>query len=274
MIGDILKVGDEVILKIPEENREWGYNPAPDGTHATIESFDEIDYSRTQSYGREPGIYVNKQWCNLRLEDGESLHIGAFCLAFEDLEEYDRRLNAGHAAGGMDQEHERLRDLPETPYWEGDRVEIISDSRQMIVDRIDYMHIGSTRNDGSPWPIYELTEGPGYGTLIGINVDNIRLVERGNIWKYYNNEPIVFSDLMEEATFARTLGLYDDVRNPSTLMYTWTKDEALDAIRDGIAHSISVDSGFFGSGPHTRVCKFRDEDLGRRVAAATLDGFK
>ena len=34
-----LKEGDEVIITIEKENRDWGYNPFPDGTKATVLGF-------------------------------------------------------------------------------------------------------------------------------------------------------------------------------------------------------------------------------------------
>lgn len=42
MIDELMRVGDEVAITIPQENREWGYNPCPDGTKAIILGFSEI----------------------------------------------------------------------------------------------------------------------------------------------------------------------------------------------------------------------------------------
>ena len=35
MIDELMRIGDEVAITIPQENREWGYNPCPDGTKAS-----------------------------------------------------------------------------------------------------------------------------------------------------------------------------------------------------------------------------------------------
>ena len=55
MIGELVKVGDEVAITIPEENRKWGYSPCLDGTKATVLGFSEIYYGRLGNFGFRPG---------------------------------------------------------------------------------------------------------------------------------------------------------------------------------------------------------------------------
>ena len=56
-------------------------------------------------------------------------------------------------------------------------------------------------------------------------------------------------------------------------LYSWTKEEVLEAIKNGTVHGFSVSSGFFGSGQIFNAQRFKDEELGKRVAKATLEGF-
>ena len=101
----------------------------------------------------------------------------------------------------------------------------------------------------------------------------MKLVERGDVWKFYHNEPLSFTDLKEEASFFTLIGHTEEVPNPANGRYRWTKEEALDTIREGSVHAISMDNGIFGSGPHISARVFHNKELGARVAKATLQGF-
>jgi hypothetical protein len=89
-----LRVGDEVAITIPQENREWGYNPCPDGTKATILGFSEIHYGRLGNFGFKPGVYVNRACVNVRLPDGKEYSEYSGRLELTDKDEYERRLAA------------------------------------------------------------------------------------------------------------------------------------------------------------------------------------
>lgn len=103
--------------------------------------------------------------------------------------------------------------------------------------------------------------------------DNLKLIERGPVWKFYHNEPLSFSSLKDEARFMQRIGQYSEVRNPANRLYVWTLSEALEVIRTGYAHGINVKSGVLTDTKRTQVIRFWDEDLGHRVAAETLKGF-
>lgn len=66
-----LHIGDIVAIEVAKENREWGYNPAPDGTLATIVGFDRITYTEEQAKacGVKPGIHYNRCWARLKVGD-------------------------------------------------------------------------------------------------------------------------------------------------------------------------------------------------------------
>jgi len=250
-----LKVGDKVVVKVAKENREWGYNPCPDGVEGTITKFGEIAYGRVHNYGKKQGIYENKSWCDLKLDYGRVIHISTIHL--------DGKFST---MGG-----EFLRDLPETPFWEGDFVSCKEKEGTFQIISIDYNRIKETRDDGSPYPIYHISDNFTAGWYQAFSKEGLSLISRGDVWKLYNNEKLEFPDLKEEAEFFTRLGKTKEVRNPSNNLYSWTKDEVLKAIEDGIVHGFTM-GGLFNSNRINTIW-FEDEELGERVAKATLDGF-
>ncbi len=283
MLDEYMKIGDEVTVTIPEENRYWGYNPCPDGTKATILGFSEIAYGRTRSFGLRPGIYVNRSWVKIRLESGQEYTEWSGRLDLVDKAEYARREAEFHKwqkESGECHHNEFLRELPITPFWEWDIVRVCGMGVLMgyagnvfIVTGINYSYLNDKRIDGSKYPAYSISESVSAGWSTAVSEDNMALIERGKIWKFYHNEPIVFDGLEDEIRFSMALGQYKEVRNPACNLYKWTKDEVLSAIRCGIAHGFSLASGFFGAAPSVMAVRFHSEDLGRRVAQATLEGF-
>jgi len=292
MIGELVKVGDEVAITIPEENRKWGYSPCLDGTKATVLGFSEIYYGRLGNFGFRPGAYVNRSWIKLRLEDGREHMEFSSRLEFVDKAEYECRLAAfrGHQKENPDnwRNREFLRELPETPFWEGDFVRVHGRSAVSVVysemppERdpgffqiigIDYYNLDKMTQIGTRYPAYRISSKLSAGWETSASVDNMVLVERGPVWKFYHNEPITFDDIEEEAQFFEMLGHTEEVRNPANGLYSWTKEEVLDAIQKGLVHGFGMSSGFFGSKPSISAKRFRNEDLGRRVAQATLKGF-
>jgi len=250
-----LNVGDRVKVTIPKENREWGYNPCPDGAEGTIIKFDEIAYGRVNNCEKKPGIYENKCWCSLELEDKSIIHISTFHL--------DGKFST------MDSKF--LRDLPETPFWEGDFVSCKNKDGVFQIVRINYDRINAKINDGGPYPIYEISDSFTAGWHQAFSADEISLLKRGAVWKYFHGEEIEFPNLKEEAEFFTRLGKTQEVRNPSNNIYSWTKDEVLKAIEDGIVHGFTM-GGLFNPNRINAIW-FEDEELGKRVARATLEGF-
>lgn len=285
---DEIRVGDQVAITIPQENRKWGYNPCPDGTKATILGFSEIHYGRLDNFGLKPGVYVNRAWVKLRLEDGREHTELSGRLEPTDKAEYERRLVHQQEHPDDWRSKEFIRELPETPFWEGDFVRVRGrsvptsvysemppkrDPDVFQVIGIDYHYLTQKTMVGTKYPAYKISSKLGAGWHTSASEDDMVLVERGPVWKFYHNEPISFSDIEEEANFFESLGHTEEIRNPTNGFYKWTKEEVLDAIRKGFVHGFSVSSGFFGSGPSISAKRFRNEDLGRRVAQATLKGF-
>jgi len=275
MLGELLRIGDTVTVKIAQENLDWGYGRDIHGKTATVLSFGTIDYGYVHNYGKLPGIYENKSWVNVEV-DGKEHHVSSCFLVCE-------------ASGDREYvEGVRLRDLPETKFWPGDTVQFVGDEDWLVeegpvvVRSIDYRWIGKTCNDNvTPMPINNLQLNTG-GTC-AVRCDQLELIERGNVFKYYNDLPLEFEDLREEAEFYASLGHTEEVRNPATSLFSWPDarrngkhfpEEALQAIRDGIGHGIKAGHDFFGNKMRVSVYRFKDEELGKRVAEATLKGFE
>src|ERR1700722_19728141 len=281
MLGGVLKLGDEVVLTVGQENREWGYNPYPDGTRAIFLRFSEIDYGWANQFGKEPGIYENDSWCYFRLEDGKEICEWSGRAEMVDKEEYLRRDAAMRDKRGFFRhEGKRLRDLPETPFIEGDVVAgvfITSVSGfpdgEAIIAKVVYGDIGNFCTDGiTPIGLYSISPAPRSWTQHVPHREQLklRLVRRGNVWKYRNGEEITWKSDDDKAEFMNSLGLTSEVRNPATDMYSWTKEEAVQALKDGIGDCICVGGGFFGSGPHTSVKRFIDRELGEHIRQKTI----
>lgn len=288
MIGELLRIGDKVVIEIPKENREWGFNPVPDGTVAEITGFSEIHYGRLNNFGRESGVYENRSWVDLKLDSGETLNLSTCFVELQDKEQLNARKKIRKALMDQDpdflsKEKTRLRDLPDTIFWEGDFVKFRPGSKLatdhpegLQIVGINYEYIGQICDDGvTPMPLYRVSEGLKGGWHMSVGELDLVFVERGPVWKLAHDEPVEFDSLEDEANLANMMGRTKELRNPKSGLYSWTKDEVLAAIADGYAHGFSVSSGglFVPNTLNHSAVLFADEDLGRRVAAATLEGF-
>ncbi|RJQ35153.1 hypothetical protein C4568_01540 [Candidatus Parcubacteria bacterium] len=278
-LSELLEIGDEVVFKVDPERRYWTdtYKDVPDGTKGIVCGFyDAVIYEpRAPVLVHQPGVYHRKGAVSVWLSDGRIVP-GDWSIEMTNKDEEKRRDAAMRDEHGIFRSKQvRLGDLPATKFWEHDKVRVRfphdGSEHEMTIGRIDYHHMHQRRDDGSPWPFY----GVNYSAGVSTSAEEawIELIERGNVWKYHNNEPLVFTDLKEEAGFFQLVGQTEEMRNPENGLYSWTKDEVLAAIKAGTVHGFSVSSGFFGSGPHINAQRFKDEGLGKRVAKATLEGF-
>lgn len=278
MLGDIVNIGDKVIIQVAKENREWGFDPCPDGTAVEVIGFSEIHHGYVNNCGREPGVYENRCWFDIRLPNGKEINISCCHVISANAEEYQtKRLEWQEKAkaSGNWSSSKRLRDLPETKLWPGDYVTCtrIPEYEELRVVGINYGYIGQKRTDGTDMPLYDVSDKFPAGWWTAAGDDDTTLIKRGNVWKYYHKEPMEFASLEEEATLFKMLGRTREIRNPANGIYKWTKDEVLNAIQNGLAHAFSISNGLFGSEPTESAILFLDEDLGKRVAAHTLNGF-
>lgn len=275
MLDDVLHVGDTVIIKIPEENRGWGYNPCPDGTEAVVLSFSEIAYGRIRNFGFRPGVYVNRAWTNLAIQGkAESVSISSCFIDLKDNNEYKKRLTERPKDWREIKDKDFLRELPATPFWEGDQVLLDDNMKPYYAGKklVTVVSINYTGLDNVFRP-YTISDRLGSGWSQSFSEKELALSCRGNVWKFYHNKPMEFTDLREEAAFYTLIGQTEERPNPKDGLYCWTKEEVLEAIRSGYVHGFQVSGNFFGIGPSIVALRFKNEELGKRVAAATLDGF-
>ncbi len=290
MIENVLQVGDQVTIMIGKGDRMSGATPFPDGTVATVVGFNEIAYGRLLNFGLDPGIYHNTSRPNLLLEDGRERTEFFRRLEMIDQDEYNRRVNERRSAITSPRDWrvrmKRIRPLPDTPYWEGDLVRIHDRSQTIdawaelppkpfpevyIIIYIHYLGLAtSAYGKKFPPPVYVMSDKFSSRWSMLACEDNVELVVRGDVWKYYHHEPLVFSNLYEEANFFIMLDHFEEVPNPANNLYLWTEGEALEAVSKGIAHGYVFRGDLFGPDRRISAIKFRDEGLGLRVAEATL----
>jgi hypothetical protein len=296
MLERLLQIGDKVTFTMDKEARYWGRKGPTDGTIGMVVGFFQAVYyaPRWGGFGDKPGVYHSNGAVRVRWSDGTGSYIDGTELAMVDQGAYTQRQAAFKAyQGNPDVDtflNKDLRifveDLPETAFWEGDVVKWTHNLwrdqgiEDLKVNRIDYHFMAQRCNDDSPWPFYgvEPVEGR-MGTSSAAEAD-LTLVRRGNLWKHYHGEALGFSDLKEEVEFHHGLGKVKEVRNPTSGIFSWTKDEVLKAIQDGIGQGFTAGSGgmighLIGRPNDIRhsVYVFEDDDLGARVRASTLEGF-
>lgn len=271
-----MQIGDELRLSVLEENRSWGYKPAPNGTVMKVLGFGVIYDGRAKGC-RKPGVYRNRSWVKVEI-NGKETSIGLFHFEPVDKQKYESRLaeyNLHRHQSEYDFRAEREKDwlgeLPETKFWEGDKVLVVGghgfhDTNIGYIQTVRYENIGDKRDDGTPMPLYDITPEWNASYTTWADEEHLELLERGPVWKYYHGEPIKFENLRQEADFFKRLGMYAEVRNPSDKMYSWTLTEFIEGLKKGLIHD------WHGANESTRgnAIKFDDIELGKRVARMNL----
>jgi len=297
MIDDVLKIGDKVVITIPKENREAGYNPYPDSTVAKVVGFNEIYWGRINNCGYKPGVHMNKSWPIIEV-NGKPYTESSCRLELVDKQEYERRVKEWDERGGPSYIDEKLflRDLPETAFWEGDRTFVWDRSPLNVVNVPDVESVGMLdaslkskrlsqerelmvidimyhwKREDEPWT-YEVSDGFSSAWYTYAREADMELIERGNVWKYFHGQKPQFKDILEEVNFFKMLGHYKEVRNPSNGYYRWTMGEVLPAIKEGIVDGFAIGPIPFSSKQTIDAIKMNDEDLGRRLREATIEHF-
>lgn len=299
-----LRVGDTVVMQMDIDARYWGRSGPEDGTIGTVVGkrrhklfrthFDSI-YSEL-----EPGVYEKDGAPIIQWEDRPEPETASdMDIALVDQEEGERRYleewvkpvlqDKSISMSGQDNLLNNLvwlSYLPETNFYELDVVRFVDNSMNRTENnegRPVYAAIHKINYEWVPerephtymisWYFADTGEYACMGSTY-VGDSDLVLIERGNVWKHYHGQPTNFLSLKEEGTFAWGMNQAHEVRNPKTNLYSWTIEEALDALSgdNPIGGSISVSEGF-GNGPHVSVHKFLDPDLNERFRLTTLEGF-
>ena len=183
---------------------------------------------------------------------------------------------------------ERVADLPDGPFWEGD---LVAPERGFLeglrpdtfrghacaygIEAIQYSdppHILPMNHA----PYVSLAERLGRKTERRFSAGCLRLVRRGNLWRQAHGEPLAFDDLAEEALFFLGQAVRVAVQ-PAPLAIEVQRLAALDAVRRGEAHGVRYSWDFSGWGADEEWTAYRypNADLGARIARATIEeGFQ
>jgi hypothetical protein len=172
----------------------------------------------------------------------------------------------------------RIGDLPETPFWEGDTVAYLrtvhdcGPSDEWLVYGID--HADESGPIFHAWPIRDGK--PCNDAATAEPATELKLIERGNLWKMGHGEPLEFADIEEEAKFYHSLGMSQKVYRNSrvsgeeTGWYEYDFADAVSLIRSGRGQEMKVKNS-----KHMTfvVIKYDDEEFGKRMRAHTLARF-
>jgi hypothetical protein len=295
VLEERLRIGDEVVYFQDPESARWIKGQVPDGTVGTVVGWKSFfDYvGHTHNFGRKPGVYFRLGGACVRWETGIATFPSAHDLAW--LHDHDKTQKARQKSrnpgafrqytGNRDSEC-WMHELPDLPIWEMDVVKLKDSVAHCFpngrarVQRINWSYFDDEgkvqrRNDDvTPMPLYDCTsDEPGYGT-IAFDSTEVELLERGNVWKWFNaKDTLVFQTLEEELKLHYQLGLYSEVRNPTSGAYSWSLDEALSAIDQSIADGFSVGVFPFSNTHSISMHKFHNAALGARVRERTIEGF-
>lgn len=232
-----IKIGDQVIIEI-DYKMDSMFHPEKvnlNGMKGFVTAFGWLyrDYAYPGA-GKEPGVYEEKD--NIIVFVPEFKILKSFVpdelsIIDENLQKFQiKRVK-------FIDKKKKISDLPKTKYFVDDIVYYIdhkhssrkSPEKCRIIN-ISYHELEKDKNSR----YYILMELKSGSTFFAGDTDLI-LCERGNIWKFYNNIPLIFKDYRDMAIFYHKIGKCYEVKNPSTGIYNWTIDEAIEAIKSGIA---------------------------------------
>jgi len=276
-ISAVLEIGDDVLIEVrPELTRSDRYDDVPNGTKGVICGFAPDIYYQQRIYvsGRKPGAYSRKGYPIIWLDTGRVVsRVQWFRIIDKELENL-RYIPLTKPDGTFRIEEVYLGDLPETKFWEHDKVRVLfpdGSEHDTVVTQIIYHLMHQYEKDGSPSKFYQVER---EGNNVSVGESSIELIERGNVWKFYNKQPLSFIDLKEEATFFHLIGQTEDVPNPIYCRYRWTEEQALEAVTKGLVHGFGNKESPYPIASHVNALLFKDGEVGRRIAEATLKGFR
>jgi hypothetical protein len=288
---NVMRVGDEVIFNRGEDYYAQKGDPVKDRTKGVIVGKNRVlHYSpRIGSYSaRKPGIYEIDRGAIVEWEDGTTSSPNMWKVSMTDKAEYNRRLSDARAernTEGHDVVDDRLEnrtfiaDLPVTRAWERDFIKFTfrgrSEFEYGIVQSIEYDDVSSDRiTTYRVQCVNKYRQVEGGTTYVRENM--LEVVERGNVYRYFNGEPTFFLSLKDEAQFFIDLGHLQSIpfQQERSVTYSWDVDDAVAALETGEVDLLVGDDGPFAYGRmRINVYKFNDRVLGERMRQASLRMF-
>ncbi|MDO8521555.1 MAG: hypothetical protein Q7S52_05565 [bacterium] len=225
--------------------RQWFYVgqsvTSPDtGSKAVVTGFGKKYIQRGGSDHKHAGIYFDFTKVLLAVgPDGREqiLDAGGY------ISSYSSALTIPHDTEKIREKMRALKirigDLPDTPFWVGDVVNIKGFGvvgHRCIVTRIEY----DMPNYGTSYKVADKQ------AEIDIGANGLILLERGNTWKLEHGKPLFFPDeteekpLMAEAAFYKSLGMSSkfSLCGGGSQHERHTYSAALQAIRSEAAHEM------------------------------------
>ncbi len=292
---NLVRVGDRVVVKMDPEARHWR-GGLPDGTLGYVIGRNVYHtYEGRCGNGlhfRKPGLY-SAEGTALIVWDGTNKAVpGGYDYDFADRNLYDERVkyyrsfdlgernNCCIARGDHFSKMTRIADLPDTQFWEDDIIRYTGDDFKKMPKllRVHHVNWGWDKDDrGWCYGVEWIDDDGAYARCGSTNLhDNtMELVRRGNVWNEAHGEKLIFRDLAHEVQFEQLMSRYDEVRNPRTKLYSWTKEEALGAIKSGLGHGLTVGFGPLDMLSNLRISimKLHNDEIGQRAREATMKGF-
>lgn len=252
-IGMVVPLSDEV---------RNSFSKLKPGTQVAIQSFTASASGYLNNNGLLPGIYENFRWLNVSFPDGKLERVPEHYLDATGLTRVSRK-------------RAKIADLPETPFCEGDTV-MVPDGRYAKIVNIDYLSIWEESrgelDDGGVLRPYSLHTTDN-SSQINASAAEIKLINRGLVYAFYNGSAIDFDNAEDEAKFYAELGRSDCLINPANGILSFTRDEAIEALQAGDADVVLSNQKRFeplSDDKTFHLSKFRDEAVGARVREAYL----
>jgi hypothetical protein len=249
-----------MVVPLSEEVR-YSFIKLPAGTPVTIRSFTETSSGFANNNGMLPGIYENFRWLNVELPDGRPERVPEHYLDATGLTRVLR-------------ERAKISDLPESPFCEGDTV-VGPDKRYAKIVNIDYLSIwrqSTGDRDDNPRP-YTL-QPTDSSEQINATAAEMKLVNRGPIYHFYNGCVIDFDNAEDEANFYGEIGQSDGLINPANNTRAFSREEAIEVLQAGEADAALSHKNRFEPLSDYRpvyLTKFRDAAVGARIREAYMD---
>jgi len=254
-----IEIGDRIKVISTNNWDTYGYK-------GTIIGFSQTAQARYPNpEGIKPGIYENKWWCEIEFDkkkNGKNLVKYVSSCNIEVLNKKKWR-----AELFFNDEEKFIEDLPETKFYELDKVKVRRENKNMLVGEINYDKIIEKQSWGSLYHLVYSADDIGNGVAGYAENKDLSLIKRSNVWNYYhNNEALSFKNIGEEADFYINFGKVERLSYDSNGKY-FTKESVLKEIR-----AKNVD-GFVLNNKEITALKFKD-NLGERVRRMTLKGFR